>query len=214
MGSLKKILRGSIDQKIESFDKSIFKDSLAFSVEWKPLNLVPSSTYARHKITKEDENNIVFSSTSSSNFLPYFLIGMGLLFIFLILTGKMHSSSYVAGIIGFVGMVLFVIVGLLLKFMDRERNFNKFLGILVIKGVGIKTIDLKSIHAIQLLPVFIRDTSGFSNVCIHFNLVLKSTKRVQLTGYGPHVNQARVDADKISKFLQIPLWDVTSVLEK
>ena len=71
------------------------------------------------------------------------------------------------------------------------------------KNNKIKCITLNQIYAIQLLRSSLRWVVSYE-----INLILKDGKRYDVIGHY-NLEKIKEDAETLSKFLQIPLWDIT-----
>lgn len=184
----KKVASGSINP--EEFD-----DEVGSKTEWKVLSYFTAG-YRTHKIYLNDEFCISLIPTISS----LVLTGIGLLW------GIAITAYVYAYNIDFEYMffgVFFVIISVIsayyllipIKFDKNKGVFQK----------GPQSISLKKIFAIQLLSKKMNDSDG-SDYVYQLNLVLNNAERKMVLthkwAYG-----LREDAETISKFLKVPVWD-------
>jgi len=73
----------------------------------------------------------------------------------------------------------------------------------IIENNRIKSISLNQIYAIQLLRSSVRWVISYE-----INLILKDGKQYDVIGHY-NLEKIKEDAETLSKFLRIPLWDVT-----
>lgn len=72
---------------------------------------------------------------------------------------------------------------------------------------GKTVVPFSQIHALQIVSEFI--SGKFDNyVSYEINLVLKDSTRINIVDH-KDIGQIRLDAQKISTFLNIPVWDIT-----
>ena len=67
-------------------------------------------------------------------------------------------------------------------------------------------ISLSQIHAIQIIPEWVSGKNSF--VSYEINIVLKDFSRHNIVDHG-NIKKIREDAEKISMFLGVRMWDVT-----
>lgn len=68
----------------------------------------------------------------------------------------------------------------------------------------INSVSLSDIYSLQIIPEYIRSNKS-SFYSYELIIVLKNQKRVLVIDHG-NLNSLRDDADKIGKFLNVPIW--------
>ncbi|GAG60830.1 unnamed protein product [marine sediment metagenome] len=182
------------------------EDPIAQKTEWIPLNRHAAS-FITHKLIKKSFSQMQFEATLE---LKIFYLFPAVFGIFL---GMVFSDSF--NIIIFIICIILILAGLLLYFFNTKPIiFDKNKGYIwkgkikdypyqIIENNKIKYISLNQIYAIQLL----RSSVGWV-VSYEINLVLKDGKRYDVIGHY-NLEKIKEDAETLSKFLQIPLWDIT-----
>lgn len=205
-------------------------DKLAKEIEWKSLNKGSSNfknRFLSHKVT----GDIVFKPTIfsiifgliflfSGLLIIYFLTGLnqfpisdffynpisGIKIFFQWLRQSINSESIFILLFG----SIFFLIGLALLytfvkpigFSSRGKFFYK--GFTFLKH---KIISFNDIHAIQLLSSLKRSSKS-SYMTYEVNLVLKNKERVNVVTH-PKVEAAKRNADELSSFLSVPVWDMS-----
>jgi len=182
------------------------EDPIAQKTEWTPLNRHTAS-FITHKLIKKSFSLMQFEATLE---LKIFYLFPALFGIFL---GMAFSNSF--NIIIFVICIILILAGILLYlFNTKPIIFDKNKGYIwkgkikdypyqIIENNKIKCISLNQIYAIQLLRSSLRWVVSYE-----INLILKDGKRYDVLGHY-NLEKIKKDAETLSKFLRIPLWDIT-----
>jgi len=207
------------------FDPSAFNDDLAKRVSWTPVKR-GGANFRTHKLVIEEPFVAKFKTTVGHLIfgLIFMIIGVGV-------TGWMVYSMY--GDINFDGLGsltrlamplffggIFALSGIAtifsalspIRFDKQTGDFRK--GRRAANAMGPHEMEassgyakLNSIHALQLIKEYCRkkDSSYYS---YELNLVLESGQRINVVDHG-NLNRIRDDAQTLSQFLGIPVWDAT-----
>lgn len=197
-------------------------DPMARKIDWKPARKRTGSNFQTHFAVVENPSTLCFKRTFFMKFLPWLVIVFSVVLMYIMNDFNIDFRSYT-----FhdgeqylkLGVVLFMfLMGLITMFFssrhivfDRRLGFyHKGWGQLGAKGIpgeGKNCTHLTNIHAIQIVSEIIRSKNSRYR-SYELNLVLKDGKRICVVD---HANQKaiRKDADLISRFLEVPVWDVT-----
>ena len=182
------------------------EDPIAQKTEWTPLNKHAAS-FTTHKLIKKSFSQMQFEATLE---LKIFYLFPAVFGIFL---GMAFSGSF--NIIIFIICIILILTGLLLYlFNTKPIIFDKNKGYIwkgkiedypyqIIENHKIKYVTLNQIYAIQLLRSSVRWAVSYE-----INLILKDGKRYDVIGHY-NLEKIKEDAETLSKFLRIPLWDIT-----
>jgi hypothetical protein len=199
------LLKMNKEQKLLNIIQQ-FEDPIAQKTEWTPLNR-HAANFITYKLIKKSFNQIQFEATLE---LKIFYLLPAVFGIFL---GMAFSGSF--NIIIFVICIILILAGLLLYlFNTKPIIFDKNKGYTwkgkiedypyqIIEDNKIKCVPLNQIYAIQLL----RSSVGWV-VSYEIILVLKDGNRYDIIGHN-NLEEIKEDAEKLSNFLQIPIWDIT-----
>ena len=183
-----------------------FRNPIAQKTEWTPLNRHATS-FITHKLIKRSFSQMQFEATLE---LKIFYLFPAVFGIFL---GMAFSDPF--NIIIFVICIILILAGILLYlFNTKPIIFDKNKGYVwqgkiedypyqIMKNNKIKYITLNQIYAIQLLRSSVKWVVSYE-----INLVLKDGNRYDIIGHS-NLKQIKEDAEKLSNFLQIPIWDIT-----
>ncbi len=183
-----------------------FEDSIAQKTKWTPLNRHVANFITR-KLIKKSFNQMQFEATLE---LKIFCL---LPAVFGIFIGMAFSDSF--NIVIFITCIILILAGLLLYFFNTKPIiFDKNKGYAwkgkiedypyqIMKNNKIKCIILNQVYAIQLLR-----SSAEWVVSYEINLILKDGNRYDIIGHND-LKAIKEDAEKLSNFLQIPIWDIT-----
>ncbi|MBI9060850.1 MAG: hypothetical protein JEZ14_02600 [Marinilabiliaceae bacterium] len=195
-----------------------FGDPVAEKVEWTPLKNSGSS-FRTQQVKAYGYNRIEIVPTIEVKLLGLLYIVADLAFVFWLLYSKhpdfQFMDDYKSGIFTLV-FIASAIMGIVLyvKFFKRQ-NFDKQSGYYWVGKKGPRQtydfkederfIELRTIHAIQLVKHLVK-SDGSTFYSYELNLVLNNLKRVNVMNHGK-LNKLREDAEALSKFLNVPVWD-------
>lgn len=203
----------------EPFSPSQFNDPIAEQIAW---NRIGSKKICPHKLSKIDSETIEFKVTSECKPLSFFVLAI-ILFVFG-LPNNFITLMIWAGIIlifsiGYYFTTAPIIFSKTKGYFGKGRNPNKIRAYfqkresseeLSDNNIYEKQVPLEQIYAIQLIKV-IRGTGKYRNTNYELNLVLKNKERVNVIHNGEVRHsikaQIRKDAEELSRFLGLPVWD-------
>lgn len=202
------------------FDASIFDDPIASQTEWGPLQ-GGGSNFKTHKLKDEGPLRMAFRATTGMILFSavFFCVGAGLLIGFGLY--KFYSTTPFEWMDLFLGLMglLFAGVGAFLYLNSTQPIiFDKAHGYFY---KGRKNTDrnsekprvkhlvkLEEIHALQLIEEY-NSGSDSSYYSYEINLILKDASRINVIDHG-NLFQVREDANTLSGFLKVPVWDAIS----
>lgn len=203
-----------------SFDPSKFEDDVALKTEWAPLKR-GGTNFKTHKLVERNYTRIEFKSTIGAKLfsLLFFSIGVGIPIIFgremIHEFADIYQSDFI--FIFLFGLIFATVGGWLFYSFAKPVIFDKTLGLYwkgwnkpkhyMAKVEGEISSRIGDIHAIQIIPELIRSDNR-SYVSYELNLVLKDGSRMNVVDHGNPL-QLRSDAQKLSEFLGVTVWDVT-----
>lgn len=198
-------------------DTAKFEDPIADKTEWTSLAGIGAS-FCTHRLVSTGSKRIEFRVS----------IGARLLFLTLSLLGLTATTAFISkwGVKGTESFATdrgLIILGLLFTSVGSVMYYLLSAPIVFDKPVGffwrgrkspervsdLSTIkhlaQLDAIHALQLVSSRWSNEGGAWRV-YEVNLVLRNGKRLHVVGHGD-VDQIRNDAEILSEFLDVPLWD-------
>jgi len=219
MGKLIETLR-KLQRQTISVDPSKFDDPIAMKTEWIPLRS-GGSNFRTHRLVEKGYHRFEFKSTIFALvfYLIFFLVGSGLLGFALysefLNSFQLEESSLILSAIG----IVFFLVGLgLIISGTKPIVFDKMSGYFW-KGRTSPNQNieyskpelfthLNEIHALQIIQERVSSDKS-SYYSYELNLVLRDGQRKNVIDHG-NLDRLQEDAQKISEFLNKPLWDVTN----
>jgi hypothetical protein len=204
----------------EVFDPSQFNDPLATQVEWTPTH-PRGSSFHTHKLVQLHSDRVEFQPARGLKlFLGIFIFAgafgpIGFVFA-LAISGEMHFPMIFNLLISILMGISIVTVGCILYYrnsapivFDRYSGYfwkgrkapNEVLDIKAIKDA----CKLEDIHALQLISEYCQGGKS-SYYSYELNLVLNTGNRINVVDHG-NEEKLRQDAQVLSVFLQVPVWD-------
>ncbi|WP_430937074.1 hypothetical protein [Saccharicrinis sp. 156] len=197
----------------------IFQDTLATKVSWVPLKN-GGANFRTHKVIKVDENNLEVQPTLMSKIFAHIFMIAGAVMI----AYSLYKLSEVAwqfqeeDYFLFGGGLLFCVISIVFNiFMVQKKYFDKTQGYYWVGKKGPREVynpnedkhftKLSAIYALQIIKERIRSDKGNYN-SYELNLVCKDKSRVNVMDHAK-IDSLREDAQTISQFLGVPLWDST-----
>lgn len=203
-----------------TFDPSRFDDPLATSVRWTPIKR-GGSNFRTHKYFSADANQVGFKATVGAKLFSgiFMTVGLGVavgLPIQRFLGPDLFFALETLFFIGF-GLIFFGAGFFMFRSYSKPVMFDKMVGYFW-KGwtkpdryrsdkrvVGSVRID--DIHALQIVSEYIRgDKSSYYSY--ELNIVTRDGKRHNIIDHGDREDMLS-DAEKLSDFLGVPVWDAT-----
>jgi hypothetical protein len=198
-------------------DISRFNDPLAEQTEWTPAK-GGGTNIRTHKLIEKSSSRMIFRASVGAIlfYMIFLLVGLGV--VVGVSVSMLSKNSFEAGMLFPIGIgLVFAAVGACLAYFgtapivfdvqsgyfwkgrkDPDRTYD----ITKIKHC----VRLKEIHALQILSEYCRgDKSSYYSY--ELNLVLEDGSRMNVVDHGS-LKKLRVDAEKLARFLNKPIWDV------
>lgn len=201
---------------------SQFDDEIAEQTDWRPLKR-GGKNFGSHSLKEINPNRLEFkSSPGSFLFSSIFMIAgaflaySGISGLSVPLTQIFESNEWLPVL---AGIVFFLIGGAFFRKSVRPIVFDKTKG-MYWKGKKAPQVDstgnntmkdtvrLSQIHALQIISESVSKSNNKSYRSYELNLILKDASRLNVIDHGK-VTKVRGDADKLSAFLGIPVWDIS-----
>lgn len=214
-----------LKEKIENqflYEKTVnvfsFGDPVAEKIEWTPLKK-DGSRFRTQQVKAIGPGRIEIVPTIGVIVLRLLMIvvelGVAAVLFHSLLTDFQLHNSYVIWIIilalfasAFFGILVFAK-------LFKKHIFDKQTGYYWVGKKGPRQtydfhkdkrfIELKQIHALQIIKERVQTSKG-SYDSYELNLVLKDLRRINVMNYGK-LNKLRTDADSLSRFLNVTVWD-------
>jgi len=197
--------------------KSEAHKAVAMKVDWSPL-VGGGSNFKTKSLHQEDDSRLVIKSSTGGKFfsLLFIVMGIGIPGIIGLMDYKDNGFEWSLLIPFLVGLI-FAGVGILMLFFPRSRYIDKRLGWFwagkkapagerALRQAKIAS-PLKELVALQIISERISSKNG-SYTSWELNLVDNDATRYSVMDHGD--NQSLLnDAQIISEFLSIPIWDNT-----
>jgi hypothetical protein len=192
-------------------------DPIAAKTQWKPLRDTNYLMFGSHYLVQKNDEKVYFKPTISSYIIDIIIVitsfTSGLMILF-------YSNESILLRIP-VSIIFFALTYYFVKkFYKYTSNiiFDRADGTLQVKSVftniNIKPqVPLIDVYAIQLLYIYDDDSSDSTTEYYEFNLVLKDGERIGIVGLGSKKRILKYAKD-ISKFLNVPIWDMTNIAQK
>jgi hypothetical protein len=197
-------------------DPRRFNDPVAMITEWSPLPNARGANFCTGRLVQTDELVIKFRPTPGVIIFFSAFVLVSVAFPLIFMRPPFRGSKFLVII-----PILFMAVGLygLFKF-TRPVVFDKRSGLFYkgrrktdlndSKKQNKRCILLDDIYAIQLLSSFVssQDSDGMdhSYYSYELNLVMNDGDRINVLSHGNLLN-IRTDAQTLSRFLNVKLWD-------
>jgi hypothetical protein len=210
----------SLSKSREPFDPSMFNDPVAIKTSWSPLK-GGGANFCTHKLTEVGVHRLEFKASMGAKlfYLIFFFVGVGVLglYIFMSLEKGLSNFELKGTPMLLLGGAFATVGGCLYYFGTKPIVFDKHSGHFwkgrrnpehVINHDSIKTLaKLDDIHAFQLISEHCSgDKSSYFSY--ELNLIRKDSTRINVVDHGK-LDKIREDAQKLSNFLEKPLWDAT-----
>ena len=201
-------LFGAQRQRLDVYQ---FDDEIAASTEWFPLQ-GGGSNFCTHRLVEQGPERLAFKASGLSLLMPsiFGFISIACLVSFLFVNDTEKFSFLIP-----VGLAFSAVSILLTYFLGKPIVFDKFSGLYwkgrtrnglpPRKGELIHSALLSEVHAIQLIPEWVRGSEN-SYYSYELNLVLNDCRRMNVVDHGGR-SCIREDADILSQFLGVPVWD-------
>lgn len=203
-----------------AFDPAKFNDSLALETEWSPLR-GGGSNFRTHKLVQVDYSRLEFKSTLGAKFFSFIFITVGAgIPVFFGIESFQNSGSIFRTDFFFIvlfGLIFLAAGSWMFYSFAKPVIFDRTKG-MYWKGwkapqryVAQSSVDegsrIGNIHAIQILPEFIRSDNS-SYFSYELNIILRDGSRMNVVDHGDPI-KLREDADILANFLGVPVWDAS-----
>ena len=212
----------ALSKRDDPIDPKQFQDSLAEQTQWTPTAKI-SVNIQSHRLIQSEPMRMEFRTTVTTYILDCFFCVAGTAIIgFTVFINLQNSDPVLTNdaIFGSLLGLFFLISGAsALKIHSNPAVFDKQIGYFwkgnkqvdmyqYRPGVRSKySVALSDIHALQLISKFVPGSQDASSYCVfELNLVLADAQRINVIAHG-YLKIVREDADKLARFLGIPIWD-------
>lgn len=211
---IKKAFKNATSES-SSFDASRFGDELALTTEWTPCKR-GGTNFKTHKLVEVRYDRMEFkTSTGMLLFSGIFTLVGVIMFIIPLFIDAQGGELF---FLPLMGLIFGGVGGWLYYSSTTPTIFDKTVGMYWKTrktpdfyrqdADSDKKVRLSDIHAIQLLSEYVKSDKG-GYYSYELNLVLKSGKRLNVVDHGKR-SVILEDAEKLSRFLNVPVWDGTS----
>ena len=222
LDKLKNTLKDAIENSTNrmTFDPSRFDDPLATQIRWTPIK-GGGSNFRTHKYYSEGANQAGFKATLGAMLFSgiFMLAGLGISIgvpFGMVQDGESLISLQTLFIVVF-GLIFFGAGFFMFRSYSKPVVFDKMVGYFW-KGwdkperyknnQNIKrSIKIGDIHALQIVSEYIRGDKK-SYYSYELNLVTRDGERHNVIDHGDRTDMI-ADANKLSDFLGIPVWDAS-----
>jgi len=205
-----------------------FDDPLAARTEWVPA-VEGGTNFCTRVLVQVSPRRVEFRPTTAARVVPIVFVLVGLAALAFAVWALLNERGYFVGtMISLAVGCLFVVGGATVCCLATRRiAFDQGAGCFwkggstPISPAGIQSrtsaAPLAEIHAVQLLSEFIEGSRSSSHDAgstssyhsYEINLVLKDGSRINVVDHGD-LARIRQDAGQLARFLDVPIWDVTS----
>ncbi|MDM8566941.1 hypothetical protein QUF74_14990 [Candidatus Halobeggiatoa sp. HSG11] len=210
--SIKKFLK-----REPRFDPASFNDEIALLTEWTSATRVTGG--CTHYLKEASYTKVMFVVRPLTLILSSIFIVIGLVIFGLLGSEatRMPQKDIYIGIL--FGIIFFSAGFFILRSCLIPRNFDKTVGYYWKGKASLQTSDiinikdqckLSDLHAIQLLQKYHSNGKKNSYYSYELNLIKKDGGRFNVIAHNA-LSLIRTDSEKLSKFLDIPVWDSISV---
>lgn len=220
LNKIKRALR-KIKSWEPSFDPSKFNDDIALRTKWAPLK-GGGSNFGTHKLIRANHSRIEFKATLGAKIfsLIFLLVGVGIPLFIGMETYSTYGSLFRSDFlfIGLIAMIFFAAGSWMYYSFSKPVIFDKTKGMFwkgwkapkryLSEGDSESSSRIGDIYALQIIPELIRSDNK-SYVSYELNLVLSDGSRMNVVDHGD-LRQLREDAEILSKFLNVMIWDTVS----
>ena len=202
------------------FDRSNFNDSIATKTNWYPMKL-GGTNFQTHKLVTVNPNRLEFKATLLAKlfYSTFSFFGIIVLVDFyfsdFLINGLSFNKDTIMTL--FVSFILIGVSSILFYFGTKPIIFDKNKGFFwkgwkepdkIFNKKDLKYFTkLEQIHALQIISEYIHDRKN-SYYSYELNIILKDGKRINIIDHS-NLNILQNDASTISKFLNIPIWNIT-----
>lgn len=206
----------------EAVDPSSFGDPLAEQVDWSPLS-PGGANFRTHRLVPVSDFRLEFRSTLGARLFALVFLTIGLVAPVIIFFAEgLEVGDMFASATFWFGLLFGLTFAGAGAFLYREfcapvifnkdtREFTRKKRLFRKDGQGGAPpfpIDLRSIHALQIVREWV-SSSDSSYYSYELNVVLADASRAVVVDHGNR-NKLLADADALSAFLGVPLWDGSS----
>ena len=223
LNRIKKILK-KISTWKPSFDPTKFNDDVALKTEWIPLK-GGGSNFQTHKLVQMGYTRIEFKATWGAKIFSLIFVTVGLAVPVVFWINDIQTNGGILGS-GFLFIMLFGSIfmaagGWMFYSFAKPVIFDKTKGMYwknwkaptryLAEGDKDDSRRIGNIYALQIIPELVRSDNK-SYVSYELNLILRDGKRMNVVDHGDPL-QLQEDAQKLSEFLDVPVWDARTASE-
>lgn len=194
---------------------------LQHNVETSPLN-GGGASFKTNVLIEESSSKLYYKPSIGVGIFSFIFLAVGLGVLFLAINPLFKNNFNFAEVEWFLlifGLIFSIAGGSMFYVFYMPRVFDKQLGVYykayktdihkIKKDTSKKYITLKSIVAIQLIGEHVKSDKG-SYKSFELNLVLQDSSRKNVIDHG-NLKSIIVDAEILSKFLNVPIWHAGSI---
>ena len=205
-----------------SFEPTQSGDPIAMETQWTPKKS-DGANFRTHKIVRGFRTRLTFRLSLAAKlfFCLFFLIGLGALVGGVVVAVNGSANVLTPIFMCISGSVFVVASGSTFYVINKPIVFDKDTGYFwkgrrsprphLMDKASKGFVRLHDIHAIQLVSEVCTsgsDDNPSSYYSYEINIVLKDASRVNIIDHG-NLNRIREDAQSLSTFLEVPMWDAT-----
>lgn len=219
LDGLQEMMVDALKQSAE-IDQLVASDEVAAKTDWSPAKHGGTNA-SSHSLHETSSDRVEFKMTTMALIQPIAFIVLGVA-IYLFFDLKSFSTNTLFTYVPLLASASLILFALYKIFSWSEpRVFDRGLGCYWrgrkqpeagAIGQGTNLCRLGNIHAIQLLKESIgsgsQSGSGSNYSSYELNLVLKDASRLNVIDHR-NIAQIRIDAEKLSNFLKVPVWDAS-----
>ena len=208
------------DKNKPQFDPSTLNDEVAMKTQWRPAK-GGGTNMCTHSLKEVSPRRVEFKARGMALFFPGIFMVAGIGVIIGMTIGGLNQNITMLYFGISCGSIFFLVGFFILRNWMTPRVFDLNIGCYW-KGrkepahIDMQSIKehcrLRDIHAIQFLQEYCRSSSANGGNSSYFsyelNLVLKDGNRLNVVDHAKR-SLIRTDAEKLSQFLDVPVWDAT-----
>ncbi len=171
--------------------------------EWCAKTWIGGANFRTHALRESSPKRLEFHATPGA-----IVLVVGIALVFLTVGGGAAASEEGRWFGVLFGPVALVVSAWLLLRTTSPRVFDQELGVYFRgRSPGPDDCPLARVHALQIVSKSMgRASDGHSYTSFELNLVLDDGTRTTVVCHGVHA-ALRADADRLSAFLDVPVWD-------
>ncbi len=219
LNKIKKILK-KVSAWKPTFDPAKFDDDVAMKTDWNPLK-GGGTNFQTHKLVPIGYTRMEFKATFGAKLFSmiFLLVGLSVPVIFWIhevqTIDRIFDTEFLFAVL--FGSIFMAAGGWMLYSFAKPVIFDKTKGMYwkdwkaparyLAQGDEDDTMRISNIYALQIIPELVRSDNK-RYVSYELNLILRDGSRMNVVDHGDPI-QLREDAQKLSEFLDVPVWDAS-----